>query len=128
MNSWKSALAVLAIFILGTIFGLVISFWITPRVGVQASPAQQVLNQRFSQRLVRNLSLSQEQEKAVSGIIADARSQLLDIRTETRPRVREVIVNARARIRAQLNPEQQAQFDRILQSKRMLLNRLLSRQ
>jgi len=127
MKSWKSILAVLAIFILGTVFGLVVSFWIMPSVGVQASPAQQVLNQRFNQRLVRNLSLSPEQEKAVSGIIADARTQLLEIRKETRPRVREVIVNARERIRTQLNPEQRAQFDRIIERNRLLLNRLLSR-
>jgi hypothetical protein len=40
-----------------------------PSVAVQASPAQEVLTQRFNQRLVRNLSLSPEQEQVISGII-----------------------------------------------------------
>ena len=110
MKNWKSVFAVLAIFTVGTVFGLVISFWIAPAVGAQASPAQQVLTQRFNQRLVRKLSLSPEQERAVSTIIGDARTQLLEIRKETRPRTREVILNARERIRTQLNPEQQVQL------------------
>ena len=127
MKSWKSVFAALTVFILGTVFGLVISFWIAPSVGVQASPAQEILSQRFNQRLVANLSLSREQEKAISGIIADARTQLLEIRKETRPRVHEVILNARERVRAQLNPEQQARFDRVIERNRRILDRLFSR-
>lgn len=127
MKSWKSVFAVLAVFILGTVFGLVISFWIAPATGGQASPAQEILSQRFNRRLAANLSLSPEQEKAISGIIADARTQLLQIRKETRPRVREVILNARERVRAQLNPEQQARFDRVIERNRRILNRLFSR-
>ena len=72
-------------------------------------------------------SLSPAQERAINGIIGDARAQLLEIRKETRPRVRVVILNARERIRAQLNPEQQARFDRIVERNRILLNRWLSR-
>jgi hypothetical protein len=127
MNRWKVFIAVLGIFILGTVFGLVISFWIMPSMGVQASPAREILAQRFNQRIARNLSLSPEQARAIAGIIAETRTQLVEIREETRPRVREVILNARGRIRAQLNPERQIRFDQMVGRNRVLLNRLVSR-
>ena len=127
MRSWKAFVAVLGIFVLGTVFGLVISFWIMPSIGAQASPAQEILTRRFNQRIARNLSLSPEQARAIDGIIAETRTQLLEIREETRPRVREVILNASGRIRAQLNPEQQVRFDQMVGRNRVLLNRLMSR-
>jgi len=127
MRSWKAFVAVLGIFVLGTVFGLVISFWIMPSIGAQAPPAQEILTRRFNQRIARNLSLSPEQARAIDGIIAETRTQLLEIREETRPRVREVILNASGRIRAQLNPEQQVRFDQMVGRNRVLLNRLMSR-
>jgi Spy/CpxP family protein refolding chaperone len=127
MKSWKALIAVLGIFVLGTIFGLVISFWIAPSVGAQASPAQEIVTRRFNQRLSRSLSLSPQQEQAIAGIIENTRTQLVEIREETRPHVRQVILNARGRIRAQLNSEQQLQFDRMVGRNRLRLNRLLSR-
>ncbi len=127
MSTWKATIAVLVIFILGIVSGIVISYWITPRITANALPAQEILTQRMNERLARNLSLTPEQEQTISGIIDDARNQLAEIRKETRPRVRQVIVNARDRIRAQLNPEQQARFDKILERNRRLLNRLFSR-
>ena len=127
MKNGKGILAVLGIFILGTIFGLVISFWIAPGITAQASTAQEILARRLNQRLARNLSLSAEQTQAIAGIIEDARVQLVEIRQETRPRVRQVLLSARERIRAQLNPEQQRRFDQLVGRNRALLNRLLSR-
>ncbi len=127
MSTWKATIAVLVIFILGIASGIVISYWITPRITANALPAQEILTRRMNERLARNLSLTPEQEQTISGIIDDARSQLTEIRKETRPRVRQVIVNARDRIRAQLNPEQQSRFDKILERNRRLLNRLFSR-
>ena len=125
MSTWKAALAVLAVFVLGTIFGAAISYWIPPRIGSNAPPAREILTQRLNRRLVRELSLSAEQEKAIAGIIQEARDQLGEIRKETRPRVRQVIMNARDRIRAQLNPEQQARFDQIRERNQRLFNRFL---
>ncbi len=127
MNTWKAALGVLGIFILGTVFGLAVSFWIAPRAGSFAPPFQEILLQRLNQRLAANLALSPEQREAIDAITRDARNQLLEIRKETRPRVRQVMQDARNKIRAQLNSGQQARFDQLLRRNRLPFNRLLSR-
>ncbi len=127
MSLWKATLAVLVIFILGTVFGVTLSYWFSP--GVEAGGlagglgARQILTQRLNQRITRNLSLSPQQEQAIAAIIRDAGNQIAEIRNETRPRVQEVIANARKRMRAQLNAQQQEQFDRVLQRNRRMRNR-----
>lgn len=129
MRSWKAIAAALGVFVLGTVFGFIVSFRVTPESG--ASFLTSVVNrdaaqQRLHRRVVRNLDLSAEQEQAIGAILKDARGKIMEIRRETRPRVREIILDARTRIRAQLTPEQQAKFDRKLERNRRLLNRLLA--
>jgi len=120
MSTWKAAFAVLVIFVFGTVFGMAMSLWIAPKVNAYARPAQEILTQRLNQRISRNLSLSQEQKQAIAGIIEDARNQLAEVRKETRPRVRQIILTAQDRIRAQLNAEQQARFDSIMKRRRLM--------
>jgi hypothetical protein len=127
MNTWKAVLSVLAIFILGTVFGLIISFWITPDMRASAQPAQAPAQERLEQRLESNLSLSGEQKAAVTRIIDDTRKEVVQIRNETRPRVQQTLKTARDRIRAELNPEQRLRFDRMVQRNRRMLNRMFSR-
>ena len=122
MSTLKAAIAVLAIFILGTIFGLAVSLWIMPNMSVYAQPAREILSQRFGQRLGRNLSLSPEQKRAIAGIVDDTKNELAQIRQETRPRVRQTILNARERIRAHLTPEQRTRFDEMFRRNRRLIN------
>jgi lipopolysaccharide export LptBFGC system permease protein LptF len=74
MSTWKAVFAALIIFVMGTVFGLAVSFWIAPNVSAYAQPAQEILTHRLNQRLARNLSLSAEQKEAIDGIIEDARS------------------------------------------------------
>jgi hypothetical protein len=122
MSTWKAVCAVLMVFILGTVFGLAISLWIAPRTGIFTPLAQEAAAQRMNRRLARNLSLSPEQRNAMAGIIDDARRQLAEVRKEARPRARQIIENARERMRAQLNAEQQARFDEIMRRNRLLLD------
>ncbi len=127
MKTWKAVLGVLGLFILGTVFGLVVSFWIAPRAASSAPPLQEIVLRRLNQRLAANLSLSPDQQQAIAAITEDARNQLLEIRKETRPRVRQVMQDARNKIRAQLHPEQQARFDQLLRRNRLPFNRVFNR-
>lgn len=129
MRSWKAVLAALGVFVLGTVFGFIISFRMTPELGapfLSRVVRQETTQERLHQRVVKNLDLSAEQERAIAAILSDARGRIMELRRETRPRVRQVILDARTRIRAQLTPEQQAKFDQKLQRNRRLLNRLLA--
>ena len=125
MSHWKAVISVLAVFILGAVFGVALSFWVAPNFGVRAPSAQEIVAQRIGQRFARNLSLSAEQRTAIEGIVEDARNQIAELRKDTRPRVRLILQNARDRIRAQLTPEQQEQFDKIVRRNRALINESL---
>jgi Spy/CpxP family protein refolding chaperone len=114
MSAWKAVCAVLIVFILGTVFGLAVSWWIAPRTGIDMPQVREVALRRMNQRTVRYLSLTPEQKKAMAEIIRDTRKQLEEVRKERRPRVRQIMQNARQRMRVQLNPEQQARFDEIM--------------
>jgi hypothetical protein len=123
MSTWKAVSAVLIVFILGTVFGLVISLWIAPRAGMDAPAIREIAILRMNQRMVRSLALTLEQKTAISEIIADTRKQLAEIRKEERPRVRQIKLNAQERMRSQLNPAQQARFDEMIRRNRLRLER-----
>jgi hypothetical protein len=121
MSRWKIICAVLSIFILGAAFGLVVSLWIAPRYGVYELTGRELLVQRVNTRIAKRLRLSPAQEKAISGIVEETRTQLLEIRKETRPLIRTALQNARAKIRAQLNSAQQAKFDEMIRKNQLRL-------
>jgi Spy/CpxP family protein refolding chaperone len=122
MSTWKAVCAVLIVFILGTVFGLAISLLMVSRTGISTPWVQEAATQRMNRQLARNLTLTQEQKKAMAEILEDMRKQLAEVQKEARPRVRQIIQNARERMRAQLNAEQQRRFDEILRRNRLLLD------
>lgn len=125
MSTWKTALAVLLIFILGAIFGAGLSIWMAPLRNAYNLPAREIVTRRDMRNLEQALSLTPGQKQAIEKIIEDTRNQLVQVRKETRPRVRKVVLDARARVRAQLTPEQQAKFDEMGRRNRNAINRAL---
>jgi len=69
--------------------------------------------QRF-EKMRSELNLTDEQTKAVSAILDEARNEYRALRGELRPRFEEPRLKARTRIRALLNSEQQQKFDAIV--------------
>jgi Spy/CpxP family protein refolding chaperone len=128
MSTWKSALAVLLIFALGTVFGVVLATRMAPRKPGPDLPARELLGLRNREALERSLSLSPGQKQAIDRIIGDTRNDLTRARQEMRPRVRQIMLNARARIRAELTPEQQRRFDELIKENRKVLNKAFKQQ
>lgn len=64
-------------------------------------------------RLIRDLRLDDAQRAKLDQILEAKRQKLEAVRTETRPRFREIHDAVRLEIRALLTPEQQAKFDKI---------------
>ena len=122
MRTWKAVLATLTVFILGTIFGLIISTRIFP--GATPPPYEPPRFPRLQQlnRLLEE-DLSAEQKMRISKILNDVRSELDGLRDETRPRIRRKMREARRQIWETLTPEQRRQFDGIIQNNRFLSDR-----
>lgn len=66
----------------------------------------------FIERIQRELKLTPAQHDQVLAIVNETRSKVMNLREEFQRQRRETILEARARVRALLTPEQQEKFDR----------------
>lgn len=129
MSTWKTISAVIIIFALGTIFGFVISDRIPPggpppgRPDMILSPPQ--MHQLFEQDLseAQKQEISRIVEEVRTGILQEVRGELEEIRRKARPEIEKRRLQALEQIRNILTPEQQEQFDRIIQKNRSPRNR-----
>ena len=121
MSTWKNILAVLAIFVLGTIFGLVISRQMAPKPPPPGGSTPIISLAQLDRLLVQDLSA--EQKREISKILEEVRSELEGLRKRARPQIHRRMQEARIRIRNILTPEQQKQLDQIISRGRPLFNR-----
>ena len=106
----KVWLVLLVVFVLGSITGAALTGLYRSRSG---SRPERNPHERF-EKIRSELKLTDEQTKAVSAILDDARNEYRALRGELRPRFEEPRQKARAKIRALLSPEQQQKFDAIV--------------
>jgi len=104
----KVWLVLMVVFVLGSITGAALTGLYRSRAG--SGRAERNGNGRF-ERLRKDLSLTDEQTKAVSAILDETRNEYRALRSELRPRFEEPRQKARTKIRALLNQEQQQKFD-----------------
>ena len=106
----KMWLVLVAVFVLGSVTGVALTGLYRSRAAGGERPN---MHQRF-EKMRTELKLTDEQTKAVQGIIDETRTEYRALRTELRPRFEEPRQKARTRIRALLTPEQQQKFDAII--------------
>jgi Spy/CpxP family protein refolding chaperone len=108
----KIWLVVVGVFVLGGVTGA--SLDSLYRLRVRGDDHQERRSRdkkdRFEE-MKRDLNLTDEQATAIRAIIEQSREEYRALRNEIEPRNEAVRANARARIRALLNPEQQQRFD-----------------
>ncbi|HKQ99165.1 MAG TPA: hypothetical protein VJT09_00750 [Pyrinomonadaceae bacterium] len=109
----KIWLVVLGVFLLGAVTGAALSSLY--RTGADARQERRGGGRRDKgevfEQMKRDLNLTDSQATEIRAIIEQSREEYRALRNETRPRYDSVRANARARIRALLNPEQQQLFD-----------------
>jgi Spy/CpxP family protein refolding chaperone len=104
----KVWLVLVVVFVLGSITGAALTGLYRSRSG--SDRAERNPQQRF-EKIRKELNLTDEQTKAVSTILDEARNEYRALRGELRPRFEEPRQKARTRIRALLSSEQQQKFD-----------------
>jgi Spy/CpxP family protein refolding chaperone len=101
-RSSRGALAVLAIFALGIVFGVAISFVLVHHVIRPAFLAGRHEGPMSVERITRRLDLDAAQQEKVRAILEDGHKKIRAILDETRRQVRD-----------QLRPEQQEKLDKL---------------
>ncbi|MBN2242333.1 MAG: hypothetical protein JW793_06545 [Acidobacteria bacterium] len=116
MSTWKNILAVISIFVLGTVFGLVISRQMSPGPPPPGGRGPMLSLPQLDRFLDQDLT--DEQKREISKILEEVRLELEGLRKEARPEIDRKMHEARRRIREILTPEQQEQFDRMIERDR----------
>ena len=137
MNSWKVILATAIIFGAGVLTGGLLVNYVDrehgpsgrllswrgnprtptedrepPRAGVLPRPrSPEIWRKDFIEHLDKALRLTPEQHAAISKIIAEGQEQNREIWTNVAPKMRKEMEQVHQRIRAELTPEQQKQFE-----------------
>jgi Spy/CpxP family protein refolding chaperone len=112
----RGALFLLLAFLLGAAagaFGFGLYQVRTGRWHVPRDPAR--FQQFLLKRLTRELDLRPDQRQQVEAILREAGQEFAHLREEFGPRVREIRARSRDRIRALLDPGQQAKFETLAQ-------------
>jgi Spy/CpxP family protein refolding chaperone len=107
----KIWLVLLVVFVLGSVTGAALTGLYKSRAGGGGAEARErAMHERF-EKMRTELQLTDQQTTSVRSILDETRNEYRALRTELRPRFEEPRSKARSRIRALLNPEQQAKFD-----------------
>lgn len=108
----KGALLLLLAFLLGTAAGGLGFGLYQVRAGWRHPPRDSERARQFVlKRLTRDLDLRPEQQQQVEAILLETGQEFARLREEVGPRVRDIRGRSREKIRAILNPEQQAKFE-----------------
>lgn len=114
----------LVIFIAGSIFGSALTIGVGRRV-IQRTNHTTTWNVEAMGRLDRRLNLTPEQRAEVQPILVDMLLRMRDIRQQSRRDWTSVLQETREKLRAELTPEQQAEFDKIVRRTRENFGRFL---
>ncbi len=111
----KGGLLLLLAFLLGVAAGALGFGLFQVRMGWRPPRDPARFQQFLLKRLTRELDLRPDQRQQVEAILREAGQEFARLREEIGPRVREIRARSRDRIRALLDPEQQARFETLAQ-------------
>jgi hypothetical protein len=114
MTKLRVLILLLAIFALGSMAGGALEHFITSRASSPGRPASIRDGDRYLPVLDGQLHLNSEQAGEMREILNETRDEYRALCGEVRPRYNEVRDRARLRLRALLSPDQQLQFDKIV--------------
>ena len=118
MKGWKAVAGVVLVFFLGVLAG---------GIGVYRFHRQRMdrvfrgepgaMSGFLVQRLSRELDLDATQRTRVADVVRRTHEEMQTLRRQLHPQLGELMEKGRREIRAELHPDQQARFDRIVEER-----------
>jgi hypothetical protein len=127
VSTWKARLAVLAVFVLGTLCGGAAVRIYTIRVQREILHSPNPLAMAMVLQLTRELDLSSEQQEQIRTVIGEIREETLqdqEMQMLIIPKVRQVLEKGEQRIRPVLTDEQRVRFDELVAERRKMLDQM----
>jgi Spy/CpxP family protein refolding chaperone len=121
----KTALVLVMLFIIGFLAGVgsTISIW---RAAKRTMPFMGNPIQTLS-FLTKELGLTEKQHADIEQIIKQTRTDLMSVRKEVQPRIRQRLQQAQQQIAALLNEEQRRQFNALIERRKARARKMLKR-
>lgn len=121
MRFWKVILATLVIFGTGVITGaLVVNLHypaearpLSVKASATSAPPLQIQRKEFFQRMKRELKLRAEQQQRVEQLIHESQQRTQPLWDQVAPQMRDELRAVKEKIRAELDPDQQAKFEEL---------------
>lgn len=121
----RAILYVILIFVAGAVFGSALTLGVGRHVLQQRPRDPAGWDVDAMRRLDRHLDLTAEQQARIEPVLQDMAERIRDVRMTSRRQWLSIIQEARGRIRHELTPEQQVEFDKLATRARANLGRWL---
>lgn len=119
MKKWKVIVGIALVFLLGVAAGALVTHRVYQKRFREITSGGPPAVRHFLVRvLTRQLRLTPAQQVGTDDAIHDAQKEFQVIRKEVEPRVEDILNRAKERIRQQLDVEQRAKFDQIVEQHR----------
>lgn len=125
MNRWMAILAVLAVFLVGALAGVLGTHIFYSNVLRKPGGPPFMAARFFAERLERRLDLSAEQVDEIQAILERTRQESESMRLEMRPRVEGLLERTQVEIADTLSPEQRVIFEEMRRDRRRRLEQFL---
>jgi Spy/CpxP family protein refolding chaperone len=115
VNSWKVILAAVVIFGAGVLTGgLLVNYVDHWHWNLQRPRPPEIWRKDFLEHLDKALKLTSAQHDAIKKIISDGQERNRQIWTNAAPEMRQTLEEVHRQIRAELTPDQQKRFEKLL--------------
>ncbi|HUI08066.1 MAG TPA: hypothetical protein VL486_13790 [Verrucomicrobiae bacterium] len=113
MKNWKAIVGVLVVFLLGMTAGGLITIGVIRHL-FQWGHGPQARANFIVRRLSWELRLDAQQRQQLRGIVQEGQQEMSAVRQQVRPQVETILDRADAKVRAILQPDQVAKFDKLV--------------
>lgn len=125
MNRWVALLAVVGVFFMGVVAGVLGAHLFYARVLREPGGPPLMASKFFAERLERRLGLSERQIAEIDAILERTREESEMMRREMRPRVEGLLGRTMEEIAGTLTPEQRLLFEEMRRDRRRRMEQFL---
>jgi hypothetical protein len=119
MKKWKAIISIIVVFLLGSLAGALITHEVCQhRIEnfIRGEPKGELIARRLS----HELDLDPGQSEHLLVIVNETNVEIKNARKQIRPRIEEILENARNRVRAILRPDQLAKYEKIIAERKKI--------
>jgi len=119
MKKWKVISGIVVVFLLGSLAGSAITrIVLRHRLEYVMRGGSKAASEAVVKRLSRALNLDAAQRSQLTQIVEGARIEVLEVRRQTNPQIKNILDRAQDRVDAMLRPDQREKFHKIIAERR----------